>query len=145
MIDLQIDAARQQESARLGGFGGEGSDIDDGLGGEDSEAGGIGGEHISAVNFFSIAGVRNYEVNLWGRLDRLEKSARAVLFSSIFARDAVALIVVTDVVTTYFRLLGAERQLDIALRTLRSRERGFALERARYETGAVDQLSFRQA
>jgi hypothetical protein len=28
---------------------------------------------------------------------------------------------------------------------LRSRERGFALERARYETGAVDQLSFRQA
>lgn len=142
---MQIDAARQQESAGLGGFGGEGSDIDDGLGGEGSEAGGVGGEHISAFNFFSIAGVLNYEVNLWGRLDRLEESARAVLFSSIFARDAVALIVVTDVVTTYFRLLGAERQLDIALRTVRSRERGFALERARYETGAVDQLSFRQA
>jgi multidrug efflux system outer membrane protein len=47
-IDLQIDAARQQESAGLGGFGGEGSDIDDGLGGEGSEAGGVGGEHISA-------------------------------------------------------------------------------------------------
>jgi len=66
------------------------------------------------------------------------------LFQSIFARDAVGLMVITDVVTTYFRLLGAEQQLAIALRTVSSRERGFTVERARYENGAADQLSFRQ-
>ncbi|MBA3731132.1 MAG: TolC family protein [Gammaproteobacteria bacterium] len=66
------------------------------------------------------------------------------MFQSIFARDAVGLMVITDVVTTYFRLLGAEQQLAIALRTVSSRERGFTVERARYENGAADQLSFRQ-
>ncbi|MGH8503381.1 MAG: efflux transporter outer membrane subunit [Gammaproteobacteria bacterium] len=122
-VDLQIDAARQRAS----------------------EIGGARDQGVGTFNLFSIAGALDYEVDLWGRLDRLEESARAALFSSIFARDAVGLIVITDVVTTYFRLLGAERQLAIALRTVRSRERGFTLERARYENGAADQLSFRQA
>lgn len=135
-IDLQVNAARQQSVA----FGGTG---DQGIGGGSGSGFGSGGGET--FNLFSIAGALNYEVDLWGRLDRLEESARAGLFSSIFARDAVGLIVITDVVTTYFRLLGAERQLAIALRTVRSRERGFALERARYENGATDQLTFRQA
>lgn len=140
-IDLQLDAARQQSAAAFGvGSQGAGS----GLGG-DGASGGFGSGGSETFNLFSVAGVLNYEVDLWGRLDRLEESARASLFSSIFTRDAVALMVITDVVTTYFRLLGAERQLTIALRTVRSRERGFELERARYENGATDQLTFRQA
>jgi len=55
-IELQIDAARQQDSARLGGLGREGSDIGGGLGGESSDVGGFDGEHIGAFDFFSIAG-----------------------------------------------------------------------------------------
>lgn len=127
-VDLQADAAREQVSEEVGGFGDQGV-----------------GQGIGTFNTFSVAGVLNYEVDLWGRLARLEESARAALFSSIFARDAVGLMVITDVVTTYFRLLAAERQLAIALHTVRARERGFELERARYQKGVSDQLTFRQA
>jgi multidrug efflux system outer membrane protein len=142
---LQVDAARQQGATGIGGFGGSDAGLGAGFGDLGSDGGGFGGDDIGAFNFFSIAGVLNYEVDLWGRLDRIEESARAALFASIFARDAVALMVITDVVTTYFRLLGAERQLVIALRTVRSRERNFELERARYINGATDQLTFRQS
>src|SRR5680860_408487 len=131
-VDLQIDAARERVS-EIGGAQDQGA------------GGGFGTSSGGTFNLFSIAGALDYEVDLWGRLDRLEESARASLFQSIFARDAVGLMVITDVVTTYFRLLGAETQLAIALRTVSSRESGFTLERARYENGAADQLTFRQA
>lgn len=137
-IDLQAEAAREKS-----GFGGQSQGFGGG-GGLGNQGGGFGSSD-SVVNIFSIAGVLNYEVDLWGRLDRLEEAARARLFSSVFTHDSVRIAVITDVVTNYFQLLGTERQLAIALRTVHSRERSFALERARYENGATDQLSFRQA
>ncbi|MDQ3797472.1 MAG: TolC family protein [Pseudomonadota bacterium] len=143
-IGVQADAFRTYAgTGGISGFGNQTQGIGGGLGTQGAGGGfSTGGD---AFNIFSIAGVLNYEVDLWGRLDRLEEAARARLFSSIFTHDAVRIAVITDVVTTYFQLLGAERQLAIALRTLRSRERSFELERARYENGATDQLSFRQA
>src|SRR5215212_5947361 len=142
-IDLQADAAR--ENAGTGGISGFGNQSIGGGTGDQTTGGGFGTGGGEAFNIFSISGVLNYEVDLWGRLDRLEEAARARLFSSIFTHDSVRIAVITDVVTTYFQLLGAERQLRIAQHTLRSREQGFDLERARYENGAADQLSFRQA
>jgi len=142
-IDLQADAAR--ENAGTGGISGFGNQSIGGGTGDQTTGGGFGTGGGEAFNIFSIAGVLNYEVDLWGRLDRLEEAARGRLLSSIFTHDSVRIAVITDVVTTYFQLLGAERQLRIAQHTLRSREQGFDLERARYENGAADQLSFRQA
>ncbi len=143
-IDLQAEAVHANAgTGGTSGFGNQTQGIGAGLGTQGTGGGfSTGG---GAFNIFSISGVLSYEVDLWGRLDRLAEAARARLFSSIFTHDSVRIAVITDVVTTYFQLLGAERQLMIALHTLRSREQGFELERARYENGATDQLSFRQA
>lgn len=121
-LDLQADAARQRTS-------------------EAAAATGPGG--IS--NDFRIAGALAYELDLWGRLESATEAARGRLLESAFTREAVRLSVITDVVTTYFELRAAERQLEIAERTVDSRERSLEIERARYEGGESSRLPLRQA
>lgn len=121
-LDLQADAARQRTSEAAAATG----------------PGGVG-------NDFRIAGSLAYELDLWGRLDSATEAARGRLLESAFTREAVRLSVITDVVTTYFELRAAERQLRIAERTVDSRERSLEIERARYEGGETSRLTLRQA
>jgi len=80
-----------------------------------------------------------------GKLAREQESAEALLVQSAFAHDAVRLNVVADVATTYFSLLAAQRELAITKRTLESRKKTLLLEKARYEEGASDEFTLRQA
>ena len=61
-----------------------------------------------------------WEVDLWGRVRRLNESARARFLASEEARRGVRLILLSDVATTYFQLLELDRELDIASRTTNS-------------------------
>lgn len=106
---------------------------------------GIEGIDIPPRNLFSIAGVLGYEIDLWGRLAREREAAAAGLESNVYALEAVRLGVVADVVVGYFGLRSAQRQLDIAARTLAARAEGVRIERLRYEAGMIDELALRQA
>lgn len=99
----------------------------------------------STDNLFTLAGVLDYELDLWGRLARERESAEAQLEQSVFAHDAVRLNVIADVVATYFDLRSAERQLRITQATAESREQTYRLERLRQEVGESDELALRQA
>lgn len=94
---------------------------------------------------YGISGALEYELDLWGRLGRGEEAAHARLLESAFTADAVRLSVISDVVTTYFELRAAERQLEIAQRTAESRERNVEIQRSRHEAGATTELTLRQA
>ena len=61
-----------------------------------------------------------WEVDLWGRVRRLNESARAQLLASEEARRGVQLTLLSDVATTYFQLLELDRELEIASRTTNS-------------------------
>ncbi|MBK1667119.1 hypothetical protein CKO28_03550 [Rhodovibrio sodomensis] len=104
-----------------------------------------GGGAGMTFNTFSLAGSLNYELDLWGEADRREQAARARLFESRFTRAAVRLNVVSDVVTTYFNLRAAERQLRIARETVRAREETLAFQRSRLEAGDIATLPVQQA
>lgn len=99
----------------------------------------------STYNLFSIAGVLNYELDIWGRLAMEEDAAEALLRQSVFAHEAVRLGVVADVATTYFSLSAARSDLAILHETLASRESTYELEKFRYEMGATSELTLRQA
>lgn len=105
---------------------------------------GAGGEP-STGNVFSIAGLLSYEIDLWGRLSREQEAAEAILQESVYTHDAVRLNVITDVVSTYFSLRSAQRQLATTRDTLESRQETYRLERVRYEGGETDELALRQA
>ncbi|WP_445005638.1 efflux transporter outer membrane subunit [Halomonas mongoliensis] len=99
----------------------------------------------STDNIFSLAGVLDYELDLWGRLAREREASEALLEQSLFAHDAVRLNVIADVVATYFDLRSAERQLRITEATVESREETFRLEQLRFDVGESDELALRQA
>ena len=61
-----------------------------------------------------------WEVDLWGRVRRLNESARAQFLASEEARRGVRLTLLSDVATTYFQLLELDQELEIASRTTNS-------------------------
>lgn len=123
-VDVQADVARQRTSE-------EGASTDGAAG--------------MTFDTFSLAGSLNYELDFWGEADRREQAARARLYESTFTGAAVRLYVVTDVVTTYFNLRAAERQLRIARETARSREETLELQRSRLDAGDIATLPVQQA
>lgn len=126
-LQAQADATREQNPQMgfsLGGAEGAGSVI---------------------YNQYSVSGMLNYEVDLWGRLSSQQEAARALLDQSVFSHDAVRLSIVADVVTTYFNLRAAEARYRITQDNLETREETLALEQLRYENGATDRFTLRQA
>lgn len=120
-VNAQAEAARERTPGTLSPFG------------------------ESTDNTFSLAGVLDYELDLWGRLAREREASEALLEQSVFAHDAVRLNVIADVVATYFDLRSAERQLRITEATVESREETFRLEQLRFDVGESDELALRQA
>ncbi len=97
------------------------------------------------ANSFSVMGLLNYEIDLWGRLARGEESATAQLEASRYSHDALQLRVISDLVTTYINLRAAQQQLNITESTLASRYDSLQLQQIRYDGGLIDQLALQQA
>ncbi len=86
-----------------------------------------------------------FELDVWGRLRQQTKAARAELHASEEDRKAVMTTVVGDVAAGYFSLLELDCQLDIARRTLTTREDSLRLIKLRQQGGVATLLDVRQA
>ena len=87
----------------------------------------------------------SFEVDIWGRLRRQTEAARAQLLASEEDRKAVMTILVGDVASTYFSLLELDTELEIAKRTLATREESLRLIKVRQQGGVATILDVRQA
>ena len=96
-------------------------------------------------NQFAVAGSLSYELDLWGRIQRQRESAGALLEQSIYGTQAVRLNLIADVVTTYFNMRALEQQVAVTERSIENYEESLGLMEMRYEVGAIDPLSLRQA
>jgi outer membrane protein, multidrug efflux system len=105
---------------------------------------GIGGGRTRSVGnvFLSLF---TFELDVWGRLRQQTKAARAELRASEEDRKTVLTVVVGDVAGGYFSLLELDSELDLAKRTLASREESLRLIRARQQGGLATALDVRQA
>src|SRR5881409_3144886 len=86
-----------------------------------------------------------FELDLWGRLRRATEAARAELLATEENRRVVLMTLVSDVARTYFDLLELDRELEIARRTLQTRQESLQLERRRFERGLSTQLDVDRA
>jgi multidrug efflux system outer membrane protein len=86
----------------------------------------------------------SFELDIWGRLRQRTKAARAELRASEEDRRAAMTTVVGDVATAYFSLLELDGELDIARRTLSTREESLRLIRTREQGGIATMLDVRQ-
>src|SRR5882762_5145552 len=87
----------------------------------------------------------SFELDIWGRLRQQTKAARAELRASEEDRKAVMTTVVGDVATGYFNLLELDSELEIARRTLATREDSLRLIKLRQQGGVATMLDVRQA
>ncbi|HET8891804.1 MAG TPA: efflux transporter outer membrane subunit [Candidatus Angelobacter sp.] len=90
------------------------------------------------------AGLLSYEVDVWGRLRRATEAARADLLATEENRKTVTMTLVSDVSTAYFNLLELDLELEIAKRTLATRQDSLRIIQARQSRGLTSLLEVRQ-
>lgn len=86
-----------------------------------------------------------WELDLWGRVRRLNESARAQLLASEQGRRAVRLSLLSDVGTAYFQLLELDQELEISSRTTNSFAESLRIFSRRLEEGTASALETSRA
>jgi multidrug efflux system outer membrane protein len=101
----------------------------------------------NAVTTSSVSATLNafWEVDLWGRVRRLNESARAQFLASQEARRGVRLSLLSDVAATYFQLLELDQELEIASRTTNSFSDSLKIFTQRVAGGAASDLEAARA
>jgi multidrug efflux system outer membrane protein len=86
-----------------------------------------------------------WEVDLWGRVRRLNESARAQYLASQEAQHGVRLSLLSDVATAYFQLLDLDQELQIADRTTNSFAQSLQIFQQRTQFGVTSDLDAERA
>ena len=90
-------------------------------------------------------GVVAWELDLWGRIRRLNEAARADLLGTQQAVRGLQLEVVSAVASTYFQLLEFETDLGISRETLALRDSMLTVIEARFYGGIAAEIELDQA
>ena len=153
-ISAQGQAARQRSlgSSSSGSSGSAGGSS--GASGASGASGGSGGTSAGGstgsgggpteLSIFSISGMLNYQLDVFGALRRADQQARARLLSTAYTQDSIRLTVVSDVVTNYVSLRSLERQIRVTRQTIQTRRKALQLDQQRYKFGAIDKLTLLQ-
>jgi multidrug efflux system outer membrane protein len=106
---------------------------------------GIPSDAASDVSYLQAGFSLGWEIDVWGRLRRLNEAARAQYLASEEARRGVVTTLVADVSTTYLTLRALDLELDIAKRTRDIATQGLQLTEARRTQGVSSGLDVRQS
>ncbi len=94
---------------------------------------------------FQIGTTISWELDLWGRVRSANEAARAELLATEEAQRGVMLTVVANVATSYFQLRALDRQLELALQSLKNRNQALGLAETRYDGGAATRIDVARA
>jgi multidrug efflux system outer membrane protein len=86
-----------------------------------------------------------FELDIWGRNRKATAAARADVAATEEDRRTVLTIIVSDVATAYYNLRELDFELEIAKRTLASRQESARIIKLRQERGVSNMLELRQA
>src|ERR1700730_2298593 len=112
--------------------------------------GGVGGARAVIIpnhTYYSYNFSTIWEIDLFGRIRKLNEAQRAAYFSSEEARRDVRLLVLSEIAQGYFRLRALDEQLEIARRTVSSFQETVDLFQKKLQGGASSglEVSFAQA
>lgn len=85
-----------------------------------------------------------WEYNLMGKLNYARRQAEADFKATLEDSRAMQMIVISQVASTYYRLLALETTLNITRRTLVTREESMTKARLRFEAGLTSELVYLQ-
>ena len=110
-----------------------------------SETGAVPAGSDSDVTYMQAGFSLGWEIDVWGRLRRLNESARAQYFATEEARRGIMTTLIADVTETYLAVRALDLELAIARRTREVATDGLWLTRSRQERGIATVLDVRQA
>ena len=87
----------------------------------------------------------SWELDIWGRVRHQTEAVVQEMLATEEDRRAVSAMVVSEVASGYFNLLGLDAEMDVARRTLETRSESLKLVKARQEGGVATLLELRQA
>ena len=133
----QVRITRSQQFPSLGvGGTGIGADLPSSLGS------GIPSGALSAGSFNLSAA---WNPDFWGLYRRQTEAARAQLLAQTWAQRTVRMTLVEQVATAYFQLRAYDEQLDIAKKTLKTRQESVQLTTTLERGGSVPLSDLREA
>ena len=105
----------------------------------------IDGERLPFAGLVQLGGALSWELDFWGKFRRATEAARAEIAASEWGRRAIITTLVSQVGTLYYDLRSLDLELEIAQRTLASREESLRLTEIRERGGAAPLVDVRQA
>jgi multidrug efflux system outer membrane protein len=99
----------------------------------------------SDVGYTQAGFTLGWELDVWGRLRRLDEAARAEYFATEEARRGIVATLVADVTSTYLALRALDLELAIARRTREVASDGLRLTGVRRDRGIATSLDVRQS
>ncbi len=96
-------------------------------------------------NSINVSGLLSWEIDVWGRVRRLNEQARAQYLATEEGRRGVELSLVADVATAYFDLRALDTELEIARRTRDTFQDTYDLFSRRLAGGAASALETSRA
>lgn len=96
-------------------------------------------------NLYTVGANLIYELDVWGRIRSLTDAALSKYFEEIANRRTVVLTLITSLANAYITLRQYDKQLQISLDTLKSREDSYKLAVLRFEGGLTSEMEVEQA
>jgi outer membrane protein, multidrug efflux system len=109
-------------------------------------AGDLSGTGIAttAESYSVNLGITSWEIDFFGRIRSLEKSALEEYFATEQARRSAQILLVSEVANVYLTLAADRENLKLAQSTLQAQQASYHLIRRRHEVGLVPELDLRQ-
>jgi NodT family efflux transporter outer membrane factor (OMF) lipoprotein len=93
---------------------------------------------------FSTTAALDWEVDIWGKLRKEKRAARALYRQSFQTRKAIQTEVVATIAEDYFQLLMLDKQLQIARKNRRFRDSTLSMIQLLYKSGKTSALAVQQ-
>lgn len=94
---------------------------------------------------YKLSAAASYEIDLWGRLARLEEAARGDLLNVEENQRTVMHTIVSGVASSYLAMEALERRIAVQERSLAAYQSNLDLVEIRYRRGLVSILDYQQA
>lgn len=100
---------------------------------------------VTAEQYSLTLGFASWEIDFFGRIRSLEKSALQEFFATEQARRSAQVLLISEVANAYLALAADRENLHLAQSTLEAQQASYNLMRRRYEVGLTHELDLRQA